>query len=123
LGQTMDVDKHLVEIQRLKSFLLELDEELNEETIRSQKRIEELVQAVEERDAMIAELHRREEEEKEEEEEEEGDGFVDQLLTDNDKLRELLTIQEKTINELMEKNNNLQSALCMLQTSIISNVY
>lgn len=99
-----DSDKYLQEIERLKSFLLQLDEEINDDTKRTQETIQDLETRIADRDRIIEELQGSEE-------------IVEHLQDENMRLKEIIQEQERTIVELSEKNNNLQTALVMLQTS------
>jgi DNA repair exonuclease SbcCD ATPase subunit len=104
-----DFNKYRDEVERLKSFLLQLDAEINEDSVKTRQNIEELEANLAERDRIIRELQR--------EEEPDFALTVEQLHSENEKLKEIIMRQEGTIEELTEKNDNLQSALIMLQSS------
>ncbi|PJF19320.1 hypothetical protein PSACC_00834 [Paramicrosporidium saccamoebae] len=103
-----DFSKYRDEVERLKSFLLQLDAEINEDSVKTRQNIEELEANLAERDKIIRELQR--------EEEPDFALIVEQLHAENEKLKEIIMRQEGSIEELTEKNNNLQTALVMLQS-------
>lgn len=103
-------DKYIGEIKRLREHLVQLDEEIGEASRESEARIVQLEQALSDRELYIAQLQ-------EELQNDDEDDLCEHLRAENVKLKELIAQQETALGEMNEKNNNLQSALSMLQAS------
>lgn len=97
------------EIERLKAFLVQLDEQIGSESLASSKRIDMLEAALSRRDEQLAELQSRLDLHQE--------AVLGQLEEENGQLRELLHHQETSVHKLQTERDNLSSALDMMQAS------
>lgn len=110
------------EVARLRRFLAQLDQEINERNAETQTRIAELEDRLAERDALIAQLRSSSAHAADGD-----DGYaelldrVDQLQADNQRLHEIVAAQEDSLSEAAETNGNLHAALNMLQTCTPAN--
>lgn len=108
----MDPDrerKYQDEIERLKSFLVQLDEQISEESLVSIKKVEMLEAALASRDDQVAELQSRLDMDHE--------AVLEQVEEENQQLKALLNDQEITLHKVQAERNNLASALDMMQAS------
>lgn len=106
-----EVQKLQEDIERLRSHLARVDEEFSLDAKNASERIEELEVALFERDSFIAEIesHR-------------DTDINEQLIVDNQRLKELLEHKDQECSHLLVENGNLHDALNMLQSSIFKDV-
>lgn len=108
----MDPDrerKYQDEIERLKSFLVQLDEQIGEESLASLKKLEMLEASLASRDEQIAELQSRLDMDHE--------AALEQIEEENQQLKALLNNQEISLHRVQAERDNLASALDMMQAS------
>lgn len=101
--------KYRDEIERLKAFLVQLDEQIGEEALANRNRVGALEAALSSREEQMAKLQSHFDLD--------HGAALDQLEEENGQLKALLSHQEASLHKVQAERDNLASALDMMQAS------